>query len=164
MKRRNLSGKAVTFLAVLSMCVFLFTACQSSSSTSSQTTSSSTKSETQTGDKPSAEQRKTQLQTSIKPLVTAGTITQDQANKILEALTTVPSGSEQNKSSDNQQSSNKDTKQNKPQDNRLAKLVSEGVITQAQSDAVMQKIKESFPHRDNGQDSGSENSSSESSN
>lgn len=160
MKRRNFLSKATLTLIAISMSVALFAGCQSNSSsnnTSSQTTQASSNN-TQKGNRPNAEQMKTRIQDSIKPLVTAGTITQDQADKIVTAYTTRPAGNEQNKSQDKQQNNqngnnanNGQKGQNRQRFNPLSKLVTDGVITQAQADAVMQKIKESSPNKNNGQ-------------
>ncbi|MFL0197814.1 hypothetical protein ACJDU8_19915 [Clostridium sp. WILCCON 0269] len=154
MKKHNLFSKATLYLVAISMSMFLFAGCQSNKNTASasQTTSNST----QSSSKPNAEQRKKQMQDSIQPLVTAKTITQDQANKILEALTTPVNGNGQN----NQQNNNKNSSQNKMRNNGLTKLVSDGVITQTQADAVMQKIRGSFQHKNDGQHSQNSNQSS----
>ncbi|AKN33594.1 hypothetical protein Ccar_23340 [Clostridium carboxidivorans P7] len=174
MKKHNLFSKSVMCLVAVAMSVSLFAGCGSKSSTS--TGSSSTKQTTsQSSNKTSnSDERKTQIQESLKALVTAGTINQTQSDKILTALTTKPD----NKSGDNkppqdngqnnnqnQQSNQQGNGQANSQGNDqnkgkspLSKLVTDGVITQAQADAVMQKISANMPQKNNGQ-STSNNSS-----
>lgn len=155
-------------ILAISMSIFLFAGCQSSNNnTASAQTSNST---TQNTNRPSAEQMKKRIQDSIQPLVTAGTITQAQADKIVEAYTTRPAGNgEKKKAQDNGQNSGQNNQQNSTQNsgqnngqgngqnrqrnNPLSKLVSDGTITQAQADAVAQKIKENNTHKNNGQSS-----------
>ena len=105
---------------------------------------------------------KKRIQDSIQPLITDGTITQAQADKIVEAFTTnthkgSSQGNAQNNQKDNTQSNpqngNKNNGQNKGRNSALTKLVTDGVITQAQSDAVMKKIGGNFTHKNNGQGS-----------
>lgn len=163
MKRHNFLSKTTAFLLAIGVSMALFAGCQSSSGTSSSTTQSSK----QSSNKPSTEQMKKRVQDSIQPLVTAGTITQAQADKIITAYEARPAGNGQkNKTQDNQQSSQQGSTQNNGQNkqrfNPLSKLVSDGTITQAQADAVTQKMKEKSTHKNNGQSS--QNSNGQSSN
>lgn len=153
MKRRNFFSKTTACLLAIGMSIALFAGCQSNSSTqaASNTTQSSSK---QNSNKPSAEQMKKRVQDSLQPLVTAGTITQAQADKIITAYTTRPAGDGQkNKKQDKQQNNQQENTQNKDENkqrvNPLSKLVSDGTITQAQSDAVIQKMKENSTHKNN---------------
>lgn len=153
MKRRNFFSKTTACLLAIGMSIALFAGCQSNSSTqaASNTTQSSSK---QNSNKPSAEQMKKMVQDSLQPLITAGTITQAQADKIVTAYTTHPAGDgEKNKKQDKQQNNQQENTQNKDENkqrvNPLSKLVSDGTITQAQSDAVIQKMKENSAHKNN---------------
>lgn len=144
MKKRKFFSKAASCLVAVSMSVVLFAGCQSSSKTTSQSNSTST---SQTSNaQPSHEQMKKKIQDSIQSLVKAGTITQAQANKIITAYVSRPSGNNQNKLNNQNKPTDKTkndggSQAKNPQNkNPLSKLVDEGVITQAQANAVMQKI------------------------
>lgn len=153
MERRNFLGKITVGLLAISMSVFLFAGCQSNSDSSAQAANNNTQSSTKNGNRPSPEQMKKKVEDSIKPLVTAGTITQAQADKIVTAYTTRTSSNGQNKQQNNQQGSTQSNGQNRQKNNPLSKLVTDGVITQAQADAVMQKMKGNFTQKNNGQSS-----------
>ena len=140
MKKLNYFKNIVICLITVCMSAAVFIGCQSKSITSS--TSKSTT---------SSDDRKTQIQNSIKSLVTDGTITQSQSDKIVTALTSKPTGNQQGGQPSGQASSQSNSKpsgkpgdnQNegqKPKNSPLSKLVSDGTITQAQADAVMQKL------------------------
>lgn len=146
MKRRDFFNKTTACLLAIGMSIVLFAGCQNSSSNGASQVSGN---KTQNGNRPSQEQMKKTIQDSIQPLVTAGTITQDQADKIIAAYTTRPIGNGQNKPQDkpqnNQQGNaqrNGQNGQNRQKRNLLSKLVNDNVITQAQADTVAQKIKE----------------------
>jgi polyhydroxyalkanoate synthesis regulator phasin len=167
MKRTNFFSKTMLTLVAVSMSAALFAGCQSkaSSTTASQSSSSTTQSSTtQNSKRPDPAQMKQRMEDNLKALVTAGTITQAQSDKILEALT----ANNQNKdnqvnSKNNQQNSNQQgNNQNKQRYNPLSKLVSDGTITQAQADAVMQKIRGNR-HGNNGQGSQNNTQGSQSS-
>lgn len=126
-----------------------------------------------------AEDMKKRMEENINSLVADGTINQSQADKIIEALTSNPQGfggngqrnkqngqknngenngqnaqqnnaqnPQQNNGQDNQ-NNNGQNKQNRQGNNALNKLVTDGVITQAQADAVMQKIRGNFNRNQN---------------
>lgn len=175
MKKHNLFSKSVMCLVTVAMSVSLFAGCGSKSSTSAS--SGTTKQTTsQSSNKTSnSDERKTQIQESLKTLVTAGTINQTQSDKILTALTTKPDNKDgENKPpQDNGQNNNQNQQQSNQQENGqansqgnnqnkgkspLSKLVTDGVITQAQADSVMQKISANMPKKNNEQ-STSNNSS-----
>lgn len=151
MKKHTFLSKTVTCLLVIGVSMTLFAGCQSSNNSgNTDNTTQSTKKQ----NKLSAEQMKKKVQDSIQPLVTAGTITQAQADKIIAAYEARPAGNRQkNKTQDNQQNSQQGSNQNKQKFNPLSKLVSDGTITQAQADAVTQKMKENSTHKNNGQSS-----------
>ncbi|WPC39964.1 hypothetical protein [Clostridium sp. JS66] len=158
MKKHNFLSKTTACLLAIGVSMALFAGCQSSSSNSGTASNATQSTSKQNGNKPSAEQMKKRVQDSIQPLVTAGTITQAQADKIIAAYEARPAGNGQkNKTQDNQQSSQQGSTQNNGQNkqrfNPLSKLVSDGTITQAQADAVTQKMKENSTHKNNGQSS-----------
>jgi polyhydroxyalkanoate synthesis regulator phasin len=149
MKKRNFFSKTTICLLAIGMSIVLFAGCQSNSGTSK--TASNT---TQNSQKPSADQMKKRIQDSVQPLVTAGTITQAQGDKIVTAYTTRPAEDGQNnKTPDQKQNNQQGNTQNKQRNNPLSKLVTDGTITQAQADAVTQKMKENSTHKNNGQSS-----------
>jgi polyhydroxyalkanoate synthesis regulator phasin len=158
MKKYNFLSKTTVCLITVSMSIFLFAGCQSSSTQAASTTTQS--SSTKNSNKLSPEEMKKKVQDNIQPLVTAGTITQDQADKIVTAYTTRATGSGQNKSQDKQQNNQQGNTQNKQKNNPLTKLVTDGVITQAQADAVMPKMKGNSTRKNNGQSSQSNNGQS----
>lgn len=146
MKKRNFFSKSVICLVAISMSVVLFAGCQSKTASAASTTTTKT---SQTN-KPNADKMKTQTQESLKTLVTAGTITQAQSDKILEALT----ANRGNKTGDKKEKSSQQSGDaTKTRTSPLSKLVTDGVITQAQSDAVTAKMKEKFKPKNNGQSS-----------
>jgi len=156
MKRHNLFSKTTACLLAIGMSIALFAGCQSNSNNSE--TSQAASNTTQSRNRPSAEQMKKRVQDSIQPLVTAGTITQAQADKIVTAYTTRSTGDgqknkTQDKQQNNQQGNTQNNGQNKQRFNSLSKLVSDGTITQAQADAVMQKMKGNSTNKNNGQSS-----------
>lgn len=161
MKKTNFFSKTTMLALTVSMSIFVFAGCgNSASQTASSSTQSTTQSTTQNNNKPNAQQRSQKIQDSIKSLVSDGTITQDQADKIVAAFTTnnhkqgSNDGSQNNnQQGNNQQGNGQNDGQKKQRNNPLAKLVSDGVITQAQSDAVMKKIGANFQHKNNGQGS-----------
>lgn len=159
MKRHNFFSKSIKCLLAISMSIFLFAGCKSNSNNGAAAASSN-QSSTQSSSRPNLDQMKKKIQDSIQPLVTAGTITQDQANKIVEAFTTRSNGGGQNRTQNKQQGNNQKNGQNRQRNNSLAKLVSDGVITQAQADAVMQKMKGNLTRRNNGQNSQNNNGQS----
>ncbi|ADK14654.1 hypothetical protein [Clostridium ljungdahlii] len=142
MTKNALLKKATVYSLVICMSTILFAGCQNDTS---KAASSNTKNISQSGARPSSSQMEQRVQDSVKSLVTAGTITQAQADKITTAYTTHPNGNK-NKTQNNQQGGT----QNKQRFNPLSKLVSDGTITQAQADAVTQKLRGNFQHRNNG--------------
>lgn len=157
MKKIGLLNKAIIFLLMISISLTIFTGCQSKSSqdNTSQASNSSNQGDTSNTKKPNLDEMKKRMEDNISSLVKDGTINQTQADKIVDALTAnAQNFNGQRRSSNNQQNSQQNNqqakeqnngegnnKQNKPRNNRLSKLVSDGVITQAQADAVMQKIR-----------------------
>lgn len=90
---------------------------------------------------------KSRYEPVLKELVTAGTITQNQADKVLAELTkSMPQQGAPNRNN-NQQNNNQGQQsgngngQNNAGFNRLSGLVSSGVITQAQADAINEKMR-----------------------
>ncbi|GKU25951.1 hypothetical protein [Clostridium folliculivorans] len=123
-----------------------------------------------------SEERKKQMEDSVNSLVSDGTITKDQGTKVLEALTssTQRRNGQQNNNSGNSQGNANDNTQNNNQQNQnnqnnqqapsnqngqnkgnrgnfnpLSQLVSNGTITQAQADKIMEKVRANMPQRQN---------------
>ncbi|GFZ33485.1 hypothetical protein CSC2_40110 [Clostridium zeae] len=123
-----------------------------------------------------SEERKKQMEDSVNSLVSDGTITKDQGTKVLEALTTStqrPNGQKNNNNGNSQGNANNNTQNNNQQNqnnqngqqasnnqngqnkgnrgnfNPLTKLVSDGTITQAQADKIMEKVRANMPQRQN---------------
>ena len=102
---------------------------------------------------------KTRYENGLKELVSDGTITQDQSDKVMSTLTANLDKMQQQRNSNNNgqtnntQQNNGQGRQNRIRSNPLSELVSSGVITQAQSDAIMQKIRGNFQHQQNNQSS-----------
>lgn len=163
MKKHNYISKTVVCLLAVSLSVVLFAGCQSQSASNAanQTTNSTTQNSNK---KPSADDMKKRIQDNIQPLITAGTITQDQADKIVTAMTTRPQGNgqqngQQNNNQNNQQGNTQNNGGQRQRRNPLSTLVSDGTITQAQADAVMQKMGGNFGRNNKGQNSQSSNQS-----
>lgn len=171
MKKHSLFRKTTTYLLSIGMSIFILMGCQSNANNTSQANGKNPE-----GNRPSQEQMKERIQDSIQPLITAGTITQEQADKIIAAYSTRPSRSQQNKTQDkqqndqqnNQQSNNENSSQdnnetsnqNRQRFNPLSDLVTNGVITQAQADAVTEKIRGNSPRKNDGQNSQNNNTQS----
>jgi hypothetical protein len=142
--------KIISILIVASMSVALFAGCSSKTAdTSSATNQTTTNGRPGNGNNRSFDPAamKTRYESVLKDLVTAGTITQDQSDKVLEAVTKNipnPGSKGSNQSSDkNSQSQNNQAGngQNRTRNNPLSALVTSGVITQAQADAINQKLR-----------------------
>lgn len=159
MEKHNHLKRIYMCLLAVSLTATLLTGCQSKAAASNavQTNNGTA----QSGRKRlSAADRKKQIEDSIKPLVSAGTITQAQADKIVAAMTerNGAGNNQQGNQKNNQQNNQPNNQQNQSQNNAkgqrfnpLSKLVSDGTITQAQADAVMQKIGGNFSHNGNKQ-------------
>lgn len=146
MKGKKIFGKAAVLLLSVSISVLSFTGCQSKK----QTTGNSNRSGM------TSEQMKERVEENIKSLVTDGTITQAQADKIAEAYSNRTFGGGQNSQKNNQQNSQQNKQQSSQQNsqnrggfNPLSQLVSDGVITQAQADAVTEKMRGNFTRQNN---------------
>ncbi len=133
--------KFTSLLLLLSVFISLFTGCGSQSSAG---TSASQQSVVQ-GQRGNRQFNPTAMKESYEPalkeLVSAGTITQTQADKVLEAISTNAS---QPGSNQNSQGQNNGNGQNNRRGgfNRLSGLVTSGVITQVQADAINAKVME----------------------
>ncbi|KUO73379.1 MAG: hypothetical protein APF77_13735 [Clostridia bacterium BRH_c25] len=104
---------------------------------------------------PDSEEMKKNMETGINSLVAAGTIDQAQADQVLEALTSraqstdgqdrpkkTPQSGQDNNEQNGQPTPPQDGKPNNRGGGSLSKLVEDNVITQAQADAIMEKIQE----------------------
>lgn len=158
LKKISLLRSVTVLLLIVSTSLFLFTGCQSKDGTGQTAKAKSNNKGNMV--RPNADEMKKRMQDNIASLVTDGTINQSQADKILEALTANTQrfnggtqsnnnqqNNQQNPQQNNQQNSPNNTQgnnRNMQKNNALSKLVSDGVITQAQADAVMQKIRGNF--------------------
>ena len=145
MKKFN---KILIVLAILSMTLVLFAGCQSKDSTSS---GNGRNGQNGTFDKSTMEKN---YKDKLATLVKAGTITQDQSGKILTALTArfdkKPQGNGGQAASNSANTKENNTGDTSSQDNRggqgkgsfnpLSDLVTQKVITQAQSDTVTKSV------------------------
>jgi competence protein ComGC len=140
--------KITLILIIISTAVIMFVGC-SSKKIDTTTNTNTTNSQTRKFD-PTV--TKALYSDTLKNLVTAGTITQEQSDKVLEALTkNVSQGTGINKpaGTTNQNPANKPSGAGKPagtrpKNNRLSALVTSGVITQAQADTINTKISEAM--------------------
>jgi major membrane immunogen (membrane-anchored lipoprotein) len=164
MKRNTLLNKALllSLSAVISMSILA--GCQSKNAKANTAKQGTTKGQRQNGQLNTGDMKK-KMEENLNSLVADGTINQSQADKILEALTANPQGfggnrqknnqnGNQNNGQQNGQQNNGENKQNsnnqnKKGNNALNKLVTDGVITQVQADAVMQKIRGSLNRNQN---------------
>jgi polyhydroxyalkanoate synthesis regulator phasin len=161
MKRYGCISKIFVCAATISMSMFLLAGCQSKDATGSNNQATSTSA--QNSNRPDPAQTKQMMQDNIKSLVSDGTITQAQADKIVETMSNRPRGNNQNNNGNGQQNNqqsndqnsqkntNQGSGQNRQRNNPLSKLVSDGTITQAQADAVMQKLRGNFGNRNTNQ-------------
>lgn len=83
---------------------------------------------------------KTRYKKALKALVSDKTITQEQSDKILAEIAKETANKKQNNK--NQNNGQKGTRST-TRKNQLSSLVNSGVITQAQADAINQKLKNS---------------------
>ena len=130
------SAKMIASILIIASIV-ISVGCSSKKVTTTQNT---TNSQTRKFD-PAA--MKTSYENVLKSLVTAGTITQAQSDKVLEAVTTNSQGTRINKTAGtgNQNPANKPSG-TRLKNNQLSALVTSGVITQTQADTINQKIQE----------------------
>lgn len=156
MKRLDLLNKIATPLLVVIMSLGLLTGCQSKNTKTSDKTSRTSF---------NAEDIKKKMEDNIALLVTDKTITQSQADKVLEVLSTSQMYSGQrnsqngqpNKQTNNQAPSSGPNNQpnngpkgsegnnsNIQRANPLSKLVTDNVITQAQADIINEKVRGNF--------------------
>lgn len=141
MKESKKIFKLASVLLIFGLAVFLLAGCGSSKSDNNTS-----------GNKSGFNQAemKQRYSDKLKELVSNGTITQAQSDKILTALTTGKQGNfnrKQNSGQDNstknrsQNSSNSNGQTNRRNFNPLSKLVQDGTITQQQADTVWQSLR-----------------------
>jgi polyhydroxyalkanoate synthesis regulator phasin len=149
------SRKIISILIVASMSIGLFVGCSSKTAATSATANTGS-GNTRKFD-PAA--MKTNYENVLKTLVTAGTITQAQSDKVLEAVTkATPKSGDQGTNQSGDKNSQVKTNgtgntQNRTRNNPLSALVTSGVITQAQADAINQKIRENMKNSQSSQSS-----------
>ncbi|MBK1810949.1 hypothetical protein JHL18_09955 [Clostridium sp. YIM B02505] len=188
MIKNVLSKKLVIVVSALSITGLLLTGCSSSNKNTqanAATQNQNGQQNQQNGKNfgANSEERKKQMEDSVNSLVSDGTITKDQGTKVLAALTTStqrPNGqqnnnnsnSQGNDNSNNQQNQNNQKSQQGPSNqngqskgnrgnfNPLNTLVSDGTITQAQADKIMEKVRASMPQRQNNSNNGAKNNNS----
>ncbi|MEQ8198376.1 MAG: hypothetical protein ABRQ27_10270 [Clostridiaceae bacterium] len=153
MKRLKITSIAVISLVVLSLSSAVLSGCSNTKTLGNQNSDNSENADRKT----SNPQNKflVEIKDSLAALVKDGTITQEQSDKILSALTSNKTDNSQKKSASNDSNGGK-TAENKGKSGAsgrhigidskaLAQLVTDRVITQAQADAVITKIKSSLP-------------------
>ncbi|MBZ9634802.1 hypothetical protein [Clostridium sp. FP1] len=147
----NKLNKITSGLIIISISAILVAGCQSSAAKAT-----SAAPETVQGNRGKFDPAvmKKQYEDALKGLVTDGTIKQAQSDKVLVVLTknmSKPKTQTQdgNNQQNGQQSGQQGTSQNKVRKNPLSELVTSKVITQAQSDAIMQKTRGNFKRPQN---------------
>ena len=147
MKLSKVISKITIALVLISMSVFLFAGCKSKDNS----VQASGKTQGRGNFDPAA--MKTRYEDALKGLVTDKTITQDQSDKVLVAMTkSMPSTGTKptDKTATNKTATNKQANagqgsgQNKQRPNQLAELVTSKVITQAQADIITEKLRGNF--------------------
>lgn len=160
MKESKKIFKLTSVLLIFGLSVFLLAGCGSSNSDNN--TSGNKRGFNQT-------EMKQRYSDKLKELVSNGTITQAQSDKILNALTTGNQGNfnrKQNGGQSNstqrrsQNSDNSNGQTNRRNFNPLSKLVEDGTITQQQADTVWNSLRGNRTGNWNGNKSGSTNNSS----
>jgi hypothetical protein len=197
-KKYSFTSKTAALLLAVSLPITVFAGCQNKNTTANAASkqagnSSNNGSRRQNGTAPNLDQFKQRMADNIKSLVDDKTITQEQADKIVAALTeNMQNFGGQNKQQNNNQNNQNDSQsdgqgnsQNNNQGNTqngqnngqnrqngranqessaLNKLVTDKVITQAQADAVMQKIRGNFNRPQNNQNQQNNNNNNTNSN
>ena len=204
-KKYSFSNKAAAILLAVSLPLTVFAGCQnkntSANAASNQAGNANNNgSKRQNGSAPNLDQFKQRLENNIKPLVDDKTLTQEQADKIVAALTENMQGfggrqrndqsnqggqnnnqNSQNGSQSNGQGNTQNNNQGNAQNGQnnsqnrqngranqesiaLSKLVTDKVITQAQADAVMQKIRGNFNRPQNNQNQQNNNNNNNNNN
>lgn len=159
MKKMKCRNKVLMFLIVASLSVFLLMGCQSSSTSATNNTKRGINSA----------QMKQKYEDKLKELVTKGTVTQAQSDKILTAVTAQRQGgynrkqsSGQNNTSGSQGNNNtSENQQNRQSYNPLTKLVQDGTINQTQADTVWQDLRSGFSRKGTSNSSSSNSTSNQ---
>lgn len=139
--------KLISILIAAGISITALSGCSSKSASANTNTSSNTnQTQKRRNFDPSA--MKTRYETVLKELVADKTITQDQSDKIIAEITKQAANRPQNSGNkknwqNNKQGGNGQHKNGGNRGNQLSSLVSSGVITQAQADAITQKLRES---------------------
>lgn len=147
MKKNKSIKKKLIFLLVFSLSFFIFVGCQSKAAANDSKRSTGNNKNFNTAD------MKKKMQDSINPLVVNKTLTKAQEDKIVAALTST-NNKKTNASSNSQtpksgQATGAQGERTNMQTTALNKLVTDKVITKAQSDAVTKVIKVNTTHTRN---------------
>ena len=162
MRKHNILGRIIICILAISISAVLIAGCQSKTTTTSSANGTTNKTTQGNSRQPNADEMKS----NIDSLITAGTITKDQGDKIIEALTAnrPQRGNAQGAPKANGEQGNTQNGGQRPKGNSpLSKLVSDGTITQAQADAVMQNMRKGS-QPSNSQSAASSNDQSNTSN
>jgi len=150
----KLQGKLIAAVITLTAMALVLTSCGTSTANNTSSTTSNTAENAQSSDGQTSTSSDTTTATyeaALKDLVAAGTITQDQSDKVMEALSSTdnqPSANSQEQGASSSSQGNQPGGQpngagpNGAGPNILTSLVSSNVITQAQADAINQKVRE----------------------
>lgn len=101
----------------------------------------------QSSGRPNPQQMQANIQKALAGLVSKGTITQTQADKVIQVYATNLSSRQPSSQSSNQSSNQSSANHQRGQrPNPLAALVTNGTLTQNQANAVETAIRQAFPH------------------
>ena len=166
MKKSKSFKKIAILLTVAGLSTFLLMGCTNGNSNSS----GSGQSQQSSSNRPSADQIKQNYETKLKTLVSAGTITQAQSDKILTTLTSRmgnrPSGGNSTgnrtgnyagKGQGNRTGNYTGGGSNRQNFNPLNSLVQDGTLTQDQANTVWQSLRGSFGGNRNSSNSSGSN-------
>ncbi|HEY8893115.1 MAG TPA: hypothetical protein VIM70_23085 [Clostridium sp.] len=142
MNRNNKSSKITLGLITISMSILLLVGCKSSAAKSNSANQGTAQGNYQ---RPDPAAMKKQYQDALKGLVADGTIKQVQSDKVLVALTkNISKTGTQVKAKNTTQNGQQGNAKNYVRPNPLSALVTSKVITQAQSDTILQKTRGNF--------------------
>lgn len=154
MKKFKSFSKIVALLMVVTACIALFSGCGNSTASAQSSNAASNNQK-----KFNKDDVKKRYEEKLQALVKDNTITQDQSNKILGALTSNINNGRPGRKNNDANSNNANEAENatnknnngtgRTRNNPLSKLVEDKVITQDQADKVMNSIREGMGNRRN---------------